>query len=119
MNSAAGMPPLPYTVGEWKSRGPRLMEGQQYSGNMEIPSTNNLPCSACAQSALAWSSLHSSGSRNKSILHYDIRAQEDDVSKLTGHKSEVCGFKWSYDNHQLAFGGNDNRLSIWNPHSVQ
>jgi cell division cycle 20-like protein 1, cofactor of APC complex len=40
--------------------------------------------------ALAWSSsLLSSGSRDKSILHHDIRAQEDYVSKLTGHKSEV------------------------------
>ncbi|KAK3148531.1 hypothetical protein QOZ80_3BG0296230 [Eleusine coracana subsp. coracana] len=70
--------------------------------------------------ALAWSSsLLSSGSRDKSILHHDIRAHEDYVSKLTGHKSEVCGLKWSYDNRQLASGGNDNRLFVWNPHSVQ
>lgn len=40
--------------------------------------------------ALAWSSsLLSSGSRDKIILQRDIRAQEDFVSKLTGHKSEV------------------------------
>jgi cell division cycle 20-like protein 1, cofactor of APC complex len=40
--------------------------------------------------ALAWiSSLLSSGSRDKNILHHDIRAQEDYVSKLTAHKSEV------------------------------
>lgn len=40
--------------------------------------------------ALAWSSsLLSSGSRDKSILLRDIRAQEDFVSKLSGHKSEV------------------------------
>lgn len=40
--------------------------------------------------ALAWSSsLLSSGSRDKSILQRDIRAQEDFVSKLSGHKSEV------------------------------
>jgi cell division cycle 20-like protein 1, cofactor of APC complex len=35
------------------------------------------------------SSLLSSGSRDKNILHHDIRAQEDYVSKLTAHKSEV------------------------------
>ncbi|KAF5191723.1 Fizzy-related like, partial [Thalictrum thalictroides] len=70
--------------------------------------------------ALAWSSsLLSSGSRDKTILQRDIRAQEDFVSKLTGHKSEVCGLKWSYDNRQLASGGNDNRLFVWNQHSVQ
>ncbi|XP_008783451.1 protein FIZZY-RELATED 1-like [Phoenix dactylifera] len=70
--------------------------------------------------ALAWSSsVLSSGSRDKSILQRDIRAQEDFVSKLMGHKSEVCGLKWSYDNRELASGGNDNRLFVWNQHSTQ
>ncbi|XP_058105624.1 B-type cell cycle switch protein ccs52A-like [Magnolia sinica] len=70
--------------------------------------------------ALAWSSsLLSSGSRDKTILQRDIRAQEDSVSKLMGHKSEVCGLKWSYDNRELASGGNDNRLFVWNQHSTQ
>lgn len=69
--------------------------------------------------ALAWSSsMLSSGSRDKTILQRDIRAQEDFVSKLSGHKSEVCGLKWSYDNRELASGGNDNRLFVWNQHSV-
>lgn len=63
--------------------------------------------------ALAWgSSVLSSGSRDKSILQRDIRCQEDHVSKLAGHKSEVCGLKWSYDNRELASGGNDNRVCI-------
>ncbi|KAL8263973.1 hypothetical protein R6Q59_022103 [Mikania micrantha] len=70
--------------------------------------------------ALAWnSSMLSSGSRDKSILQRDPRAQEDVVSKLSGHKSEVCGLKWSYDNRELASGGNDNRLFVWNQHSTQ
>ncbi|KAG8095738.1 hypothetical protein GUJ93_ZPchr0013g36266 [Zizania palustris] len=69
--------------------------------------------------ALAWSSsLLSSGSRDKTILHHDIRAHDDYISKLAGHKSEVCGLKWSYDNCQLASGGNDNRLYVWNQHSA-
>ncbi|XP_074592696.1 B-type cell cycle switch protein ccs52A-like [Curcuma longa] len=70
--------------------------------------------------ALAWSSsLLSSGSRDKIILQRDIRVQEDFVSKLSGHKSEVCGLKWSHDNRELASGGNDNRLFVWNQHSSQ
>ncbi|KAB1217152.1 Protein FIZZY-RELATED 2 [Morella rubra] len=79
--------------------------------------------------ALAWSSsLLSSGGRDKSIFQRDIRAQEDFVSKLSGHKSEpqgqfdvfqVCGLKWSYDNRELASGGNDNRLLVWNQNSTQ
>ena len=61
--------------------------------------------------ALAWSSsVLSSGSRDKKILQRDIRSQKDHVSKLTGHRSEVCGLKWSYDNRELASGGNDNKV---------
>ncbi|KAG4972968.1 hypothetical protein AAZX31_11G027100 [Glycine max] len=70
--------------------------------------------------ALAWSSsLLSSGGRDKSIYQRDIRAQEDFISKLSGHKSEVCGLKWSCDNRELASGGNDNRLLVWNQKSTQ
>ncbi|GLJ45281.1 hypothetical protein SUGI_0953020 [Cryptomeria japonica] len=70
--------------------------------------------------ALAWSSqILSSGSRDRNILQRDIRAQDDFVSKLVGHKSEVCGLKWSYDNRELASGGNDNQLLVWNQQSTQ
>ncbi|KAL1212031.1 Protein FIZZY-RELATED 1 [Cardamine amara subsp. amara] len=70
--------------------------------------------------ALAWSSsVLSSGSRDKNILQRDIRSKEDHVSKLTGHKSEICGLKWSHDNRELASGGNDNKLFVWNQHSTQ
>ncbi|KAH9329521.1 hypothetical protein KI387_001629, partial [Taxus chinensis] len=70
--------------------------------------------------ALAWSShILSSGSRDRNILQRDIRVQDDFVSKLGGHKSEVCGLKWSYDNRELASGGNDNQLLVWNQQSTQ
>ncbi|MBA0877558.1 hypothetical protein Goshw_029242 [Gossypium schwendimanii] len=69
---------------------------------------------------LAWSSsLLSSGSHDKSILQRDIRARDDFASKLVGHKNEVCGLKWSYDDRELASGGNENRLLVWNQHSTQ
>ena len=41
------------------------------------------------------------------------------VSRLSGHKQEVCGLKWSFDDGQLASGGNDNKLFIWSPHATQ
>ena len=64
---------------------------------------------------LAWSShILSSGSRDRNILQRDVRAPADYFSKLAGHKSEVCGLKWSYDDRELASGGNDNHLFIWN-----
>lgn len=31
---------------------------------------------------------------------------------------QVCGLKWSFDDKQLASGGNDNKLLIWNAHST-
>ncbi|CAN1789126.1 Protein FIZZY-RELATED 1 [Linum perenne] len=46
-------------------------------------------------------------------------AQRGTNNLAVGHKSEVCGLKWSYDNRQLASGGNDNRLFVWNQHSTQ
>jgi cell division cycle 20-like protein 1 (cofactor of APC complex) len=41
----------------------------------------------------------------------------DDFSKFQGHKQEVCGLKWSFDGTQLASGGNDNKLMVWDIHS--
>ena len=39
---------------------------------------------------MAWSSqLLSSGSRDRSILHRDVRAPEDFTAKLQAHRSEV------------------------------
>jgi cell division cycle 20-like protein 1 (cofactor of APC complex) len=35
------------------------------------------------------------------------------VSKLSSHRQEVCGLKWNPEGTQLASGGNDNRLMIW------
>ena len=69
--------------------------------------------------AIAWNTnnLVASGSRDKSIMVRDIRSSAECITKLTGHKQEVCGLKWSFDQQQLASGGNDNRLNIWGLHS--
>ena len=69
--------------------------------------------------AIAWNSnnLFASGSRDKTILTRDIRTKDDFANKMIGHKQEVCGLKWSFDQQQLASGGDDNRLNIWSPHS--
>jgi cell division cycle 20-like protein 1, cofactor of APC complex len=36
------------------------------------------------------------------------------VHELLGHKQEVCGLRWAFDDKQLASGGNDNKLLVWN-----
>lgn len=66
---------------------------------------------------LAWSStLLSSGSKDCSIYNRDLRSPESYIDKLGGrggHTQEVCGLKWSFDDTQLASGGNDNHLLVW------
>jgi len=69
--------------------------------------------------ALAWNGdLLCSGSRDRFIIQRDIRAPPHQFKKLTGHKQEVCGLKWSPDRQHLASGGNDNKLFVWNQSSL-
>lgn len=66
---------------------------------------------------LTWNtSLLSSGGRDSHIFNRDLRTRESYVQKWSAHKHEVCGLKWSPDDAQLASGGNDNKLLIWNLH---
>ena len=64
-------------------------------------------------STLAWNGyVLSSGSRDASILHHDLRIQNYFVKYLS-HTQEVCGLRWNTECNQLASGGNDNKLCIW------
>ncbi|KAJ2346256.1 substrate-specific activator of APC-dependent proteolysis [Coemansia sp. RSA 2618] len=65
--------------------------------------------------AVHWNqAVVSTGSRDKRILNYDSRARQGAiVSTYYGHSQEVCGLRWSPDRTQLASGGNDNMLLIW------
>lgn len=70
--------------------------------------------------AMSWNStLLSTGSRDKSILHRDLRSNTPFLTRLQGHKQEVCGLKWSFDEQQLCSGGNDNKLLVWNSHCTE
>ncbi|KAF9425982.1 substrate-specific activator of APC-dependent proteolysis [Podila epigama] len=63
---------------------------------------------------LAWSGhTLTSGSRDRNIFHRDVRAQSMWTHKLEAHTGEVCGLKWNMSGTQLASGGNDNRLMVW------
>ncbi|KAM3545658.1 hypothetical protein ARSEF1564_001473 [Beauveria bassiana] len=64
--------------------------------------------------SLAWNShILTSGSRDRLIYHRDVRAPDQWLRKLVGHKQEVCGLKWNCEDGQLASGGNDNKLMVW------
>ena len=65
-------------------------------------------------SSMSWNgSMLSSGSRDSIIINHDIRAPQHSVAELQGHSQEVCGLKWCPQSSQLASGGNDNVLNIW------
>ena len=64
--------------------------------------------------SLAWNEhILSSGSKDRAIYHRDVRISEHHIRKLTGHKQEICGLKWNSTENQLASGGNDNKLFVW------
>jgi len=63
---------------------------------------------------MAWNSQTlATGSRDRMIFLRDVRSEASTVQELPGHRQEVCGLKWSFDEQQLASGGNDNKLCIW------
>jgi cell division cycle 20-like protein 1 (cofactor of APC complex) len=64
--------------------------------------------------ALAWNEhILTSGSRDRTIYHRDVRQPDQWLRKLVGHKQEICGLKWNHEDQQLASGGNDNKLMVW------
>lgn len=69
--------------------------------------------------ALAWNGhILSSGSRDAQIHNHDVRIPQHHVATLAHHEQEVCGLKWSPNGTQLASGGNDNIVCVWdNQHS--
>lgn len=64
--------------------------------------------------ALDWNDhVLSTGSRDCSILNHDVRIASHQISAINTHSQEVCGLRWNHSGCQLASGGNDNLLSIW------
>lgn len=64
--------------------------------------------------AISWNgAILSTGSYDGTIRNWDVRSRNPLVSTFSGHAGEVCGLRWSLDGKQLASGGNDNILNIW------
>ena len=107
----------------WTQRGAHLAVGTN-SGEVQIWDTcrckkvRSMSGHSARVGTMAWNSqILASGSRDRFILIRDARVREQYITKLAGHKQEVCGLKWSFDDSQLASGGNDNKLYIWNLHA--
>ena len=64
--------------------------------------------------SLAWNkNWLSSGGRDSLIVQHDVRAANHQAASYVGHTQEVCGLKWNDDGSQLASGGNENYLCLW------
>ncbi|KAG6438383.1 hypothetical protein SASPL_103324 [Salvia splendens] len=53
------------------------------------------------------------GGMDSRIINNDVRVRAHVVETYRGHQQEACGLKWSASGQQLASGGNDNLLHIW------
>lgn len=60
----------------------------------------------------------STGARSGLVFNHDVRIAQHKVAELVSHTSEVCGLEWRADGAQLATGGNDNLVSIWDARSL-
>lgn len=68
---------------------------------------------------MGWSKhLLSTGARSGLVFNHDVRIADHKVAELVSHTSEVCGLEWRSDGAQLATGGNDNLVSIWDARSL-
>lgn len=60
----------------------------------------------------------STGARSGLVFNHDVRVADHKIAELVSHTSEVCGLEWRADGAQLATGGNDNLVSIWDARSL-
>jgi cell division cycle protein 20 (cofactor of APC complex) len=68
---------------------------------------------------MGWSShTLSTGARSGLVFNHDVRIANHKTAELVSHTSEVCGLEWRSDGAQLATGGNDNLVNIWDARSL-
>ena len=103
----------------WSNHGQFLAVGSQ-SGLVQIwdVETQKLLRTMMGHSArvgaLTWNNhILTTGSRDRAIYHRDVRVPDHHIKTLLSHRQEVCGLKWNLAQNQLASGGNDNKLIVW------
>lgn len=103
----------------WIGSGTHLAIGTN-SGLVEIWDATTFKCTrkmtghSMRASSLAWNQhILTSGSRDRTILHRDVREPAHFMKRLESHKQEVCGLRWNIEENKLASGGNDNKLFVW------
>ena len=114
-----------YTSLSWVAAGTHLAVGQG-NGIVEIYDVAKKKCIRTLTghldraTCLSWNNyVLSSGSRDRTILHRDVRMPEPYFERLQTHTQEVCGLKWNVDENKLASGGNDNIVNVYDGTAAQ
>lgn len=70
--------------------------------------------------SLAWNNhILTTGAMDGKIVNTDVRIKSSRVvGTYRGHTGEICGLKWSDSGMQLASGGNDNVVHVWDHRSA-
>ena len=104
----------------WAQRGTHLAVGTN-KGEVQLWDTTkckkvrSMTGHTARVGTLAWTGpILASGSRDRLIYLRDVRVQSPFTDKLSNHRQEVCGLKWSFEEPSfLASGGNDNNLHVF------
>lgn len=103
----------------WSSDGDTLAVGTSY-GQVKLYDVSTSECIRVMSShyqrvgSLSWNgAIVSSGSYDSEIHNHDVRVRNHLTARLIGHDQEVCGLSWSPNGRNLASGGNDNLVHIW------
>lgn len=108
-----------YTSLSWVANGTHLAVGQS-NGLVEIYDVEKKKCIRTLSghtdrvACLSWNNhVLSSGSRDRKILHRDVRIPQPFFQTIESHQQEVCGLKWNVNENKLASGGNDNVVNVY------
>ena len=108
------------TAVSWAQRGTHLSVGTnkgevQLWDAIKCKKVRSMSGHTARVGTLAWTGpILASGSRDRLIYLRDVRVQSPFTDKLSNHRQEVCGLKWSFEEPAfLASGGNDNNLHVF------
>lgn len=108
-----------YTSLSWVGAGSHLAVGQG-NGLIEIYDVVKRKCIRTLSghmdrvACLSWNNhILTSGSRDRRILHRDVRIADSFFERIETHSQEVCGLKWNVETNKLASGGNDNMVFVY------
>jgi cell division cycle 20-like protein 1 (cofactor of APC complex) len=103
----------------WAQRGTHLAVGTnkgevQLWDTIKLKKVRTMSGHTARVGTLAWTGpILASGSRDRLIFLRDVRVPTPFTDRLSAHRQEVCGLRWSFDEPAfLASGGNDNQLHV-------